>query len=157
MVTQTQLHRMGLNPFYASMLISRWGWRKRKREVWTKHYPSILRLLVTILFTGNVRWSYKTKLVPVSSIGMFFEFHRRVGSRSWSVWRSLSWISGGLGLFSISFWSRWRWRWGTSATEHHGTGRRCFGHYNMVTRPNTYKVRNNGVTWSIIHSQNVLN
>ena len=119
--------------------------------------PPFLRLLVTALFPGNVKWSYKSKLVPVSPIGMFFELHRRVGSRGWSVWRSFSWISGRPGLFSIRFWSRWRRRWSTSATEHHGTGRRCFGHYNMVTRPNTCKVRNNEVTWSIIHSQNVLN
>ena len=38
MVTQTQTHRMDLNPFSALMLIWRWLWRKRKRQVWTKHY-----------------------------------------------------------------------------------------------------------------------
>ena len=37
METQTQMHRMGLNPFSASMLTWRWRWCKRKRQVWTKH------------------------------------------------------------------------------------------------------------------------
>ena len=39
MVTQTQTHIVGLNPFSASVLIWRGRWRKRKsrRQVWTKH------------------------------------------------------------------------------------------------------------------------
>ena len=50
MVMQKQMHRMGLNPFSASMLIWQWHWRKRRRQVWTKHY--------------SIYWKCSVYLVP---------------------------------------------------------------------------------------------